>query len=88
MKTRVYIGRAACNVSRREIIPASATQPAYSRWVHDGEKQAAVELWIDLPAFLAEIGGKALKTKAGKSRLASGLIEARVVGPITRSGAA
>jgi hypothetical protein len=82
-KQKLMTARVTVPVWRQvtETTPTSSS----TRSVGDGQKSATVELWIDLDALLGQLGAKALRSKSLRSKLHDGDIEARVVGPITRT---
>lgn len=48
-------------------------------WVDDGTKVGWVELYIDVETLARQLGGRALKSKGGRSSMGSGLLKAKVV---------
>jgi hypothetical protein len=79
--TAVANGLATAPVSRKVI---SEDGRAIS-WHPDGHKQGHVTVYIDLDSLIAELGRRAIKSKAGKAQLASGDIVVKVTpGSITR----
>jgi hypothetical protein len=71
-----------CGPVRRRVSRAVWTETSVS-WVPDGEREAEVELWIDV-ALLDTLGVRAMRNKNRRAVLAGGEVEARVVSPIRR----
>ena len=76
-------GEASRTLYRREKIEKTDpdTGRRYNYWHTDidiGIERGRVELYVDADALVELLGRRALNTKSGRSRLADGLIEARV----------
>lgn len=80
-------------MSARRLISIELTVPAYksvpveppnrgTRRVADGSWIGKVELLVDVEALALDLGRNAIRSKGRRSSLASGLIVAKVIGPI------
>jgi hypothetical protein len=81
MKKTVARGDVTVQLTRSEVTVTPTQYGETKSWrsVPNGSRTCIVELRIDLDALLKTLGDSAVRSKGGRSRLASGLIEAVVI---------
>lgn len=75
---RRYAGRIFADSLTRIDKTVNATGSVTYKTVKIGTRDGYIDLWIDEEAILSQLGHKALRSKRGEARMASGAILAKV----------